>query len=145
MIILKQTEKEKIISHAKSCLPEEACGLIGGDTDANGNKTIKAVYPLTNVDHSSKHFSMDPREQIAAIRDMRQRGISPLGNYHSHPETPSRPSEEDKRLAYDSTASYLILSLAEETPILKSFRIVQTAATEQELIIKEDKSPCQKK
>ena len=126
-------------------MPEEACGLIGGDTDENGNKTIKAVYPLTNVDHSSEHFSMDPREQLAAIRDMRQRGITPLGNYHSHPETPSRPSEEDKRLAYDSTASYLILSLAGEMPILKAFRIVQTAATVEELIITEDKSPCQKK
>ena len=126
-------------------MPEEACGLIGGDTDANGNKTIKAVYPLTNVDHSSKHFSMDPREQIAAIRDMRQRGISPLGNYHSHPETPSRPSEEDKRLAFDSTASYLILSLAGKTPVLKAFRIAQKAAAEEELIITEDESPCRKK
>ena len=26
----------------------------------------------------------------------------PLGNWHSHPESPSRPSDEDKRLAYDS-------------------------------------------
>lgn len=145
MITLKQSDKEKIISHAERCLPEEACGLIGGDTDANGNKTIKAVYPLTNVDHSREHFSMDPREQLAAIRDMRQCGIAPLGNYHSHPETPSRPSEEDKRLAYDSTASYLILSLAGKTPVLKAFRIAQKAAAEEELIITEDESPCRKK
>lgn len=145
MIILKQSDKEAILLHAKNCLPEEACGLLGGNTDANGNKTVKAVYPLTNADHSSAHFSMDPREQIAAIRDMRQRGIEPIGNYHSHPETPSRPSEEDKRLAFDSRASYMILSLTGSVPILKSFHIERMTVTEEELIITEDETSCQKK
>ena len=55
---------------------------------------------------------------------MRDEGLSPLGNWHSHPETPSRPSEEDKRLANDSRASYLILSLAEEdNPVLNAFHV----------------------
>ena len=53
---------------------------------------------------------------------MRASGLQPLGNWHSHPETPSRQSEEDKRLAYDSNASYLILSLMDdENPVLRSF------------------------
>lgn len=55
---------------------------------------------------------------------MRANGLKPLGNWHSHPESPSRPSEEDKRLAYDSSASYLILSLMDrENPVLNSFHI----------------------
>ncbi len=55
---------------------------------------------------------------------MRANGLKPLGNWHSHPETPSRPSEEDKRLANDSRASYLILSLMDETqPVLNAFHI----------------------
>ena len=67
---------------------------------------------------------MDPREQLAAVKDMRANGIVPLGNWHSHPESPSRPSDEDKRLAYDKTASYMILSLMDKnTPVLKSFKI----------------------
>ena len=66
---------------------------------------------------------MDPNEQFAAIKDMRKLGIGLLGNFHSHPASPSRPSEEDKRLAYDTRASYLILSLAGEEPVLNSFRI----------------------
>ena len=67
---------------------------------------------------------MDPKEQFAAVKDMRTNGYEPLGNFHSHPESPSRPSEEDKRLAYDTKANYLILSLMEEgNPILKAFRI----------------------
>ena len=55
---------------------------------------------------------------------MRANGLRPLGNWHSHPESPSRPSEEDKRLANDSGASYLILSLMEEDdPVLNAFHI----------------------
>ena len=55
---------------------------------------------------------------------MRSRGLVPLGNWHSHPESPARPSEEDKRLANDSRASYLILSLEDDTnPVLHAFHV----------------------
>ena len=67
---------------------------------------------------------------------MRKNGLVPLGNWHSHPETPSMPSEEDKRLAYDEGASYLILSLMDkENPILNSFIIKDNNVKKEELII----------
>ena len=97
---------------------------------------IKRLYILTNIDHSNEHFSLDPKEQLAAVKDMRANGLVPLGNWHSHPESPSRPSEEDKRLAYDSKASYMILSLMEpENPVLNSFHIEGDVSTKEELVI----------
>ena len=67
---------------------------------------------------------MDPKEQLAAVKDMRANGLVPLGNWHSHPESPSRPSEEDKRLAFDPSVNYLILSLMDpENLVLKAFDI----------------------
>ena len=85
---------------------------------------MKEVYLLTNVDASNEHFSMDPKEQFAAVKDARAKHLEMLGNFHSHPESPSRPSEEDKRLAYDSRANYLILSLEDrEHPVLNAFLI----------------------
>ena len=63
------------------------------------------------------------KKQLAAIKNMRSLGIKPLGNWHSHPATPSRPSSEDIRLAYDKKAIYMILSLAEDEPVLKAFHI----------------------
>ena len=102
----------------------------------NGNKIIKQVYLLTNIDHSNEHFSLDPKEQLLAVKDMRAKGIVPLGNWHSHPESPSRPSEEDKRLAYDPKASYMILSLMEkDKPVLNSFKIEGTNSEKEELVI----------
>lgn len=123
MIKLRKTDFEKILRHAESELPNEACGLIAGKIDGE-NKTVEEVYLLTNTDRSNEHFSLDPKEQLAAIKDMRSKGFVPLGNWHSHPESPSRPSDEDKRLAFDSKASYMILSLMDrENPVLNSFRI----------------------
>lgn len=135
MIYLKKSDYEKILGHAKSELPNEACGLIAGEINGE-DKLIKKVYLLTNIDRSNEHFSLDPKEQLSAIKDMRSNNLVPLGNWHSHPESPSRPSDEDKRLAYDSKASYMILSLMDiENPVLNSFRIQGNTAEKETLII----------
>ena len=123
LITIKQADFDWIYEHALAERPNEACGLIAGHDTENGVRVIEKVYLLTNIDHTNEHFSIDPREQLAAIKDMRTNGLKPLGNWHSHPESPSRPSEEDKRLANDSRASYLILSLMEEKPVLNAFHI----------------------
>ncbi len=135
MIKLNKADFEKILAHARAEAPVEACGLIAGRIE-DGNKLIDKVYILTNVDHAEEHFTLDPKEQLAAVKDMRANGLVPLGNWHSHPVSPSRPSQEDKRLAYDSKASYLILSLMDEkAPVLNSFHIEGDDAQKEELVI----------
>lgn len=135
MIKLTKSDFKKILAHAVKELPDEACGLIAGTVEG-GDKKIKKVYLLTNIDHSNEHFSLDPKEQLEAIKDMRKNGFVPLGNWHSHPESLSRPSEEDKRLAFDSKASYMILSLMDrENPVLNSFKITGDTAEKEELVI----------
>ena len=123
-VTINKNDYERILAHARENLPEEACGLIAGSDREDGVREIKKVYLLTNIDHTNEHFSIDPKDQLASIKDMRAEGLKPLGNWHSHPESPSRPSEEDKRLANDSNASYLILSLEEaDNPILNAFHV----------------------
>jgi proteasome lid subunit RPN8/RPN11 len=119
---MKQSDFDKIVAYARAGLPNEVCGLIAGK-DCGNERTVEKVYPLPNTDKSPEHFVIDPIDQLAAIRDMRQNGLVPLGNFHSHPSTPARPSDEDLRFAYDSKASYLILSLAKGEPELKAFRV----------------------
>lgn len=134
MIKLSKADFNNMAEHARAELPNEACGLIAGTVEGD-DKVVKKVYYLTNTDHSREHFSLDPKEQLAAVKDMRAAGLQPLGNWHSHPESPARPSEEDKRLAYDSSASYLILSLAEEPPVLNSFHIEGNMAEKESLFV----------
>jgi proteasome lid subunit RPN8/RPN11 len=130
MLILPTEHREAMILHGRRGLPNESCGLIAGEARGE-EKIVTAVYALTNTDQSAEHFSMDPAEQFRAIKDMRNRGWVLLGNFHSHPATPARPSAEDIRLAFDPSLSYVIISFQKEPPELKSFLIRQDQAAEE--------------
>lgn len=134
-ILLKQQDYVKILSYAQEKLPNEACGIIAGRIKGEV-KTVENVYYLRNVDQSPEHFTMDTQEQFAVIKDIRSKGGVLLGNFHSHPSSPSRPSQEDIRLAFDPEASYLILSLQnKENPVFKSFKVKEGTVKEEELQI----------
>ena len=128
MIYLNTSAFVAMTAHARVHLPEEACGLIAGTVSESGDKFIQKVYYLENVDHSPEHFTICPQDQLSAVKDMRRNGFQLLGNWHSHPQTPARPSEEDIRLAHDSKASYLILSLSGSEPILNAYHIADGQA-----------------
>jgi proteasome lid subunit RPN8/RPN11 len=119
MIEIPQHILDAIFAQALYELPNEACGLLSG----RGGR-IEHYHPLTNIDHSPEHFSFAPREQFRVLKEARAQGCKILANYHSHPSTPARPSVEDIRLAYDPDILYLIISLAEASPVVKAFRIV---------------------
>lgn len=135
IVNMQNEDFELILEYCKNKLPEEACGLLFGRIE-DGIKKIKKVYLLRNADASSEHFSMEPEEQLAAIKEARTYGLSLLGNFHSHTCSPAIPSEEDKRLAYDEKMEYLILSLQEESPVLEAFGISgQGRVTRHRLVI----------
>lgn len=125
---------DRIVQYASEHLPEEACGLVAGDIEGN-DKIIKKVYFLENKDHAEDHFTLDPKEQLKAVKDMRENGLKLIGNWHSHPSSPSRPSVEDIFLAYDSKISYLILSFMTNAPIFNSFHIENNEYVKEDLRI----------
>jgi len=131
MINIDSLELSKIIKQAKDEFPNECCGFLSG-TKSCDTINIKKVYPLTNLDKSSEHFSMDPKEQFNTIKIIRGESMVFIGNYHSHPYTPSRPSEEDIRLAYDPNIIYGILSLEKEEPVFNLFKINKLGVTKLE-------------
>ena len=119
MLKIPQHIYDDIISHAREGFPLEVCGILGGR-----GGVVSEIYRMTNTDRSNEHFMMDPREQFAVVKALRANGLEMAVIYHSHPETPARPSEEDIRLALTPDVSYVIVSLAEpENPVLKSFKI----------------------
>jgi [CysO sulfur-carrier protein]-S-L-cysteine hydrolase len=132
MLKIPQTIINEIIEQAKSGLPEEVCGYLAGK-----DNVVSLRIPLTNIDHSPEHFSFNPSEQFKAVRETRNLGLGILANYHSHPETPARPSQEDIRLAFDPNISYVIVSLANEPADIKSFRIVKGIVEKEEIQIVE--------
>ena len=137
-VIISRSEYDKMLSHAVSERPAEACGLLGGYVNQDRRIIIAKVYLLDNIDKSAQHFTIDPSQHLTAVKDMRAVGLTPIGNWHSHPNTPSRPSAEDIRLAYDKNAVYMILSLAESEPVLNAYRIENQNAVKMELKITEN-------
>lgn len=125
-----ESVKQAIIKQAQAEAPIESCGYLLGTDD-----TVTENYPMTNIDHSEEHFSFDPREQFAALKYARQKGLRILANWHSHPASPSRPSEEDKRLANDPTIRYAILSLQDGDIRLNSFKIINREIIDKEIHI----------
>ncbi|MFA5796386.1 MAG: M67 family metallopeptidase [Candidatus Shapirobacteria bacterium] len=130
MIQIKQKIVDQIIIHAQKANPIEACGYLAGNGD-----TIAQSYELRNIDNSEEHFSFDPAEQFTVVRKVREAGIGILANYHSHPKSPARPSEEDIRMAYDPDILYLIISLAYKTPQIKAYKIRQSKVEEETIQI----------
>jgi proteasome lid subunit RPN8/RPN11 len=121
-----------IFNQGRNESPNEACGyLLGKDG------VVVTALPLTNIDHSPEHFSLDPKEQFSAVRRARAEGLEIIAVYHTHPASPARPSVEDIKLAYDPNIVYVIASLAAETKAVKAFRIIKGQVAEEKLIIKE--------
>ena len=119
MIRIPEAILRAIVRQAQEALPNEACGYLAGI-----DSEVREIYPLTNIDASPEHFSFDPEEQFAALKQARGRGLELIAVYHSHPAAPSRMSAEDLRWANDPALFYLVYSLSEDA--LKAFRVTAT-------------------
>jgi len=107
---------EKIKEQGRKEAPIEACGYLAGN-----NNLAKEVIYMKNIDNSPEHFSFDPKEQFAALKYARSKGLDLIGVYHTHPATPARMSKEDIRLANDTNIVYLIYSLTED--VIRAFKV----------------------
>jgi proteasome lid subunit RPN8/RPN11 len=60
-----------------------------------------------------------------------------VGIYHSHPRSPAEPSQTDINLAHYPHWTYLIVSLADEEPVVRAWRIADGRVEEEELVLEE--------
>lgn len=125
---IQRSVYDKLLIHAKKEAPIEACGYLAGS-----NEILTEIFSLTNIDKSSEHFSFHPKEQFAALKTARDQNLKILAVYHSHPESPARPSVEDIRLAYDAGKIYIIVSLWQGKETIKGFWIKEGLATPEPL------------
>ncbi|UFS69167.1 M67 family metallopeptidase [Geomonas sp. RF6] len=124
---------EAIIARSQEGFPLEVCGILSG---VDG--LVLGHHPMTNMDASNEHFTMDPKEQFAVVKELRRKGWDMVAIYHSHPESPARPSEEDIRLALTPHVSHLIVSLMDrEAPVAKSFKITDGVVEPEEMVVTE--------
>lgn len=119
-LILFPEARQKMLRHCLACLPEEACGMLGGAFSAGpgGPAVAQAVLPVTNALHSPVRFRMDPREQWKAFNCLDAQELDLVAIFHSHPTGPEHPSPTDlAEFAYPGVFS-LILSPCPGDPSL---------------------------
>ena len=120
------------VGHAYDGLPLEACGLLAGIASS---ATARVFYPCANVAASSRVYTLDPRDHLRAERDAESRGLEIVGVMHSHTHTEAYPSPTDVEQAPDPTWHYVIVSLRAEAPVVRSYRIVDAAVTEEPIAL----------
>lgn len=128
MLRLADHAYARLVAHAYDGLPLEACGLLGGDPLTG---RVSVFYPCRNAAESSRVYTVDPRDHLRADRDAAQRGLEIIGVVHSHTHSEAYPSPTDVEQAPDPSWHYVIVSLKWEAPVLRSYRIVEGAVTEE--------------
>jgi [CysO sulfur-carrier protein]-S-L-cysteine hydrolase len=127
-LTLTEAVWRQMVGHAYDGLPEEACGLLGGDPETG---RVGAFYPCRNAAESSRVYTVDPRDHLRADRDAEGRGLEIVGVMHSHTHTEAYPSPTDVAQAPDPSWHYVIVSLKREIAVLRSYRIVDGAISEE--------------
>ncbi len=123
-LVISREHLDAVIAHARSDLPNEACGFLFGR-----NGSVEQVRPILNTDPSPVSFSFDSNEQLRVTNEMEKRGLELLGIYHSHPDSPPIPSLTDIRRAFFPgtrepnypSAVYVIVGLSEDEPEVNAF------------------------
>jgi proteasome lid subunit RPN8/RPN11 len=113
---LKSGVIDTIVAHAREAAPAECCGVLVGCA----GDVVDAVRTRNAADRPTR-FLIEPRDHFAAIRAARVRQLDVVGYYHSHPQSPARPSETDVAEATYPNHLALIVSLASEPPDVKLY------------------------
>ena len=110
-------QRSEMIEHVRDWFPMEGCGLLAMRGDR-----VTRIYPGTNLANSPTFYEMDPKQVLDAMRDIDERGDRLGAIFHSHPSSESWPSPTDLELIFDPNVSMIIISLAEEEPVVRAFR-----------------------
>jgi proteasome lid subunit RPN8/RPN11 len=96
---------------------------------------VDRCYLTRNAAASAKLYTVDPGEHLRADRDAESRGIEIIGVFHSHTHTDAYPSPTDIAQAPDPGWHYVLVSLRDTYPMLRSYRIHGEVVQEESVIV----------
>ena len=113
MLILSSESEKNIRIDSENAYPNECCGVLVGEIDHAGVKTVRLAESIRNAreDGEQYHrFLITPEDMLRAEQTARAVKLDVIGFYHSHPDHPAAPSEYDKNHALPFY-SYVIVSV----------------------------------
>ena len=137
MLKLSPSAYVALRQHGEETYPHECCGVLLGQFEENGSKTVSRIGRCGNTRADSPHnrYNIDPRELIRIQREGRERGEDIIGFYHSHPDHPARWSQTDLAEAHWFGCSYVITSVEKGKAVLtNSFELSGTDEADKQLV-----------
>jgi proteasome lid subunit RPN8/RPN11 len=113
LLHLSSEIEAEIKTAGEGAYPNECCGILIGEIDSEGTKTVKRTEAVNNSREGGEkyhRFLITPEDVFRAEKTARAAGLELIGFYHSHPDHPASPSEYDRDNALPFY-SYVIVSV----------------------------------
>ncbi|HLI02607.1 MAG TPA: M67 family metallopeptidase [Acidimicrobiales bacterium] len=153
MLALAPDAYDAMVAHCITGAPLEACGLLVGRpaasrpapgseappaTDSHAQVVpglelqtadpdpvvrIELCLPARNAAASARVYTVEPVDLLRADRRAEAEGAEVMGVYHSHTHTEAYPSPTDVAQAPDPSWHYVLVSLRDTEPTVRSYRI----------------------
>lgn len=97
-IILSQTLQARIFEHLQSTYPNEGGGFLLGRIESEDIR-IQETIQIQNVfaeEEQYHRYAMTPQDWMRLEDEADSRGLTLVGYYHSHPDSPAIPSIYDR-------------------------------------------------
>jgi proteasome lid subunit RPN8/RPN11 len=153
-----------MVAHCIAGAPLEACGLLAGargdagptSPPAPGTRdsagppegrapsegrappvpsTATLCFPARNSAGSARVYTVEPRDLLRADREAEAAGAELIGVFHSHTHTDAYPSPTDVAAAPDPDWHYVLVSLRDVEPVVRSYRIVDGKIEEEPVVL----------
>jgi proteasome lid subunit RPN8/RPN11 len=134
-LVLPEVLCQEIVAACLDGYPLEACGLLAGTEEPDGRAVVTASYTATNVAASARVYTVDPRDLLRADRQAEAAGATLLGVWHSHTHTDAYPSPTDVAQAPDPGWHYVLVSLRDVEPVVRSYRIRDGRSEEEAIVL----------
>ncbi len=112
-IELNRALQARIFAQMESTFPNEGGGFLLGETTDTGATRIIDITQVENifdVDEQYHRYAMTPQDWMRLEDEADGRGLTLVGYYHSHPNSPAIPSVYDRDHALPNFV-YIITSV----------------------------------
>lgn len=104
--------QREIFDQMEASYPNEGGGFLLGSVQ-DGTVTVQAIMQVENTfaeEEQYHRYAMRPQDWMRLEDEADERGLSLIGYYHSHPDSPAIPSEYDREHALPNFV-YVITSV----------------------------------
>ena len=121
---ISRADRDELLAHARDEAPNECCGYLRAR-----DGRVEEVVRATNERNSRYGYELDHRS-LFRVNELDDEGFQ-VGIYHSHPRSPAEPSQTDINLAHYPGWTYWIVSLENEEPDVRAWRIADGRVEEE--------------